>query len=127
MKLQITINGKIYEAEVEVLEEEEMPPEPVYPPYQPPPVFQPAPAVQAAAPVDDYVGTGNVCRSPVSGLVIRVNVVPGQAVQANDLVMVLEAMKMETNVTAPFAGTVKSIRLSTGDSVKAGQVLVEFE
>jgi methylmalonyl-CoA carboxyltransferase small subunit len=68
-----------------------------------------------------------VCRSPVTGIVIKVNIAPGQAVQANEPVMVLEAMKMETNVTAHCAGKVKNVRVAQGDSVKVNQVVVEFE
>jgi biotin carboxyl carrier protein len=59
--------------------------------------------------------------------VIRVSVEPGQAVLADDTMMVLEAMKMETNVAAPIAGTVKNVRVAAGDSVKVNQVIVEFE
>ncbi len=55
------------------------------------------------------------------------NVEPGQMIQSNDLIMVLEAMKMETNVTACGAGKVKSVRAAQGDSVKVNQVVVEFE
>ena len=61
------------------------------------------------------------------GLVIKVNVKPGQPVQAGDLMMVLEAMKMETNVTAPRTGIVKSVHMAPGDSVKLNQIVVEFE
>ena len=68
-----------------------------------------------------------LCRSPVTGIVIKVNVEPGQAIQANDPIMVLEAMKMETNVTAHAAGKVKNVRVAKGDSVKVNQVVVEFE
>ena len=84
-----------------------------------------APAKAAAA--EEAVDEKKVCRSPVTGIVIKVNVEPGQAVQANDPLMVLEAMKMETNVTAQAAGKVKSVRVAQGDSVKVGQVVVEFE
>ena len=52
---------------------------------------------------------------------------PGQPVQANASIMLLEAMKMETNVTAHSAGKVKNVRVAPGDSVKVGQVVVEFE
>ena len=72
-------------------------------------------------------GDGKVCRSPVTGLVIKVNVQPGQRVKEDELMLVLEAMKMETNVTAPRAGTVKSVHVAPGDSVKMNQVLMECE
>lgn len=67
------------------------------------------------------------CRSPVAGVVLRIGVQPGQQIQPNDLMLVIEAMKMETNVTAPFAGKVKSVNVQPGDGVKVHQVLVEFE
>ncbi len=129
MKLQITINGKIYEAEVEILEDEETSPALTYPPYEPPPaIYQPAPFAQTPAPTDgESVDEEKVCRSPVTGLVIRVSVEPGQVVLADDTIMVLEAMKMETNVAAPVAGTVKNVRVAAGDSVKVNQVVIEFE
>jgi methylmalonyl-CoA carboxyltransferase small subunit len=130
LKLQIKIDGKTYEAEVEVLEEEEILPAPGYAPYQPAAATPPMPAPGGHAQIHAAGSDGEeakLCRSPVTGLVIRVNVAPGQAVQANDLIVVLEAMKMETNVTAHRAGTVKSVRVAAGDSVKAHQIMVEFE
>ena len=68
-----------------------------------------------------------VCRSPVAGIVVRVNAQLGQQIQANDPLLVLEAMKMETNITSPVAGKVKAINANVGDGVQVGQVLVEFE
>lgn len=131
LKLQITIDGKIYEAEVEVLEDDESPEQPSYPPYQPPPAtFQSLPVHGPQVPAKATMGNAGeekVCRSPVTGLVIKVNVEPGQAVAANELIMVLEAMKMEANVTACCTGTVKSVNVKPGDSVKLHQVIVEFE
>ncbi len=70
---------------------------------------------------------GKICRSPVMGLVIKVNVEPGQAVEAGELVVVLEAMKMETNLAAPRAGIVKSLHVKPGDPVKVNQLLLEME
>lgn len=128
MKLQIGIDGKSYEVEVEVLEEDAAQTNARPAPSRPlAAASQPAPAAKAQAPAAAEVGDETkVCRSPVNGIVIKVNVEPGQAVQANDLIMVLEAMKMETNVTAHSAGTVKQVRVAPGDSVKVNQVVVEF-
>ena len=67
------------------------------------------------------------CRSPVTGMVIRVDVEPGQAVEPNEVVMVLESMKMEMQITAPQAAQVKSVLVIPGSSVKVNQLLVEFE
>jgi methylmalonyl-CoA carboxyltransferase small subunit len=129
LKLQIGIDGKNYEVEVEVLEDDAAPRHPNYGPYMPQPVtVQSGPAQKAQAPVaEENVNEEKVCRSPVAGVVIKVNVEPGQPIQANDLLMVLEAMKMETNVTAPGSGKVKTVRVAPGDAVKVNQVVVEFE
>jgi len=120
LKLQITIDGKAYEVEVEVVEDEDSP-APNHTPH----------ATHTAARLNSYGGVwesdGKVCRSPVTGLVIKVNAQPGQSVKAHELLLVLEAMKMETNVTAPHAGIVKKIHVAPGDSVKTNQILVECE
>jgi methylmalonyl-CoA carboxyltransferase small subunit len=84
------------------------------------------PIASTPAPESDEDGH-KICRSPVTGLVIKVNVEPGQTVAQNDLLMVLEAMKMETQVTAMHAGTVKSVNVVAGNSVKVHQTLIEFE
>ena len=131
MKLQISIDGKTYETEVEVLEDDALPRQPSYGTYQPlHATVQSMPVAGAQTPVAETresVSEDKLCRSPVTGVVIKVNVAPGQAIQANDLIMVLEAMKMETNVTAHSAGTVKNVRVAEGGSVKLNQVVVEFE
>ena len=124
MKLKITVDGKTYEVEVEASEPE---PAPIASPL--PPVrmaataLAPPPAPAAAQPVADE---GKVCRSPISGTVVRVVAQPGQAMQVGDILLVLEAMKMETNITAPVAATVARINAAVGEAVKTGQVLVEF-
>jgi methylmalonyl-CoA carboxyltransferase small subunit len=60
-------------------------------------------------------------------MVTRVNVQPGQQIQPNDLLLVLEAMKMETNVVSPVAGKVKTVTVAQSDAVQLHQILVEFE
>jgi methylmalonyl-CoA carboxyltransferase small subunit len=129
LKLQISIDGKTYEAEVEVVEDDATPRQPSYTPAHPASAaVSPKPVASAPAQAaEEIAGDDKLCRSPVTGIVIKVNVEPGQAVRANDPVMVLEAMKMETNVTAPSAGRVKNVRVAQGDSVKVNQVVVEFE
>ena len=127
MKLQITIEGKTYVAEVEVLEEDssddltESGPEAANALTLPPGAYTPSRAAET------HSADEKAYHSPVTGLVIRVNVVPGQQCQAGDLLMVLEAMKMETSITAHHAGKVKSVNVKAGDSVKTQQVLVELE
>jgi methylmalonyl-CoA carboxyltransferase small subunit len=131
LKLRIGIDGKTYELDVEVIEEDQAPrPRGYISPYSTPPTTMPsvpsAPSPVSAA-EEGAVEEGKVCRSPVAGVVIRINAQIGQQLQPNDVIMVLEAMKMETNVTAPVAGKVKTIKVAQGDGVKAHQVLVEFE
>jgi len=82
---------------------------------------------RAAATVGGAADESKVCRSPVAGIVVRVSVQPGQQLQINELIVVLEAMKMETSVVAPIAGKVKSVKVGSGDAVKLHQILVEFE
>jgi methylmalonyl-CoA carboxyltransferase small subunit len=129
LKLQITVEGKTYEVEVEVLEEDEGVRPPSSGSYQPigGMLQSMAPSVPPEPGVWGNGDTERVCRSPITGLVIKVNVEPGQTVAPNDLLMVLEAMKMETNVTAPGPGRIKSVKAVAGDSVKLHQVLIEFE
>ncbi len=129
MKLKVTIDGKTYEVDVEASEPEA----PAQPPrqfvVQPAPVRVPAapaaapPPAAQGAPVDEK----KVCRSPVSGIVVRIAAQVGQTLQTGDVLIVLEAMKMETNITAPNAGKIASIKVNQGDSVQSGQVVVEFE
>jgi biotin carboxyl carrier protein len=61
------------------------------------------------------------------GTVIKVLVAPGDQVRARQPLLVLEAMKMETPVTAPYDGVVRSINVAEGDRVTGGQLLVELE
>jgi multidrug efflux pump subunit AcrA (membrane-fusion protein) len=73
------------------------------------------------------VNEEKLCRSPVSGIVVRVVAQVGQSLQTGDILLVLEAMKMETNITAPWAGRIAAIGVNQGDGVQAGQVVVEYE
>ena len=122
MKIQIVIAGKAYEVEADVEGEND--------------------SLAGASPVQSVLlptvprrstSTGGdadeskVCRSPVAGIVVRVCVQPGQQSQVDDLIVVLEAMKMETSVIAPIAGQVKSVKVGPGEAVKLHQILVEFE
>ena len=114
LKLQIRIEGNTYELAVEVIEDDEVSPHPYYggsDPLVPATVdLMPAPAASAQATDSEKTGDEDkLCRSPVSGVVTRVNAAPGQTIAENELIMVIEAMKMETNITALRAGTVKSV------------------
>lgn len=124
MKLKLTVDGKLYEVEVEVSE-----PESPHPSYVPPAgQTSAASAAQSAATAGaSAADESKVCRSPISGVVVRVSVQVGQAIQANDVLMVLEAMKMETEITSHVDGKVAKVNAKVGDPVQGDQVLVEFE
>ncbi len=128
MKLKITVDDQVYEVDVEAWE-----PEPARPGFVPPIGQARVPAAAPAAPPPKRPGPapvadeGKVCRSPLSGLVSRVSAQVGQTIQVNDVLLVLEAMKMETAITAPAAGIVTKINVKVGDAVQQGQVVVEFE
>ena len=65
--------------------------------------------------------------APMPGLIVRVNAVPGDVVQAGHGLVVMEAMKMENELRAPATGTVKTVFVEPGKAVEKGTVLVEFE
>jgi len=68
-----------------------------------------------------------VLKAPMPGLVVRVQVEPGQQVEAGTPLVVLEAMKMENELKAPGPAIVKVVRVSPGEAVEKGQVLLEFD
>jgi methylmalonyl-CoA carboxyltransferase small subunit len=128
MKLKITIEGKTYEVDVDAAEPETPAANPQTRNIGSAPVRVPATPAPAAPPAEGKVeNEDKVCRSPVSGIVVRIAAQVGQNLQTGDILLVLEAMKMETNITAPSPGKIAAIRVNQGDSVQAGQVVVEFE
>ena len=68
-----------------------------------------------------------VLKAPMPGLVLRVQVAPGQAVAAGAGLVVLEAMKMENELKAAASAVIKAVRVQPGETVEKGQVLLEFE
>ena len=127
MKLRITLNDKTFEVDVEVAEADTAALPPAYPIGSA--VLSGSGAGAPPAPVtnDAAVDEAKVCRSPVSGIVVRLIAQSGQHLQVGDPLMVLEAMKMETNITAPIAGRIAALRVAQGDNVQSGQIVVEFE
>jgi methylmalonyl-CoA carboxyltransferase small subunit len=126
VKLKITVDDKTYDVDVEVADEPVRHPQAfmVMPSQARVPAAPIAPATPAGSgPVDE----ARVCRSPITGTVVRAVAQPGQSIQPGDILLVLEAMKMETNITATVAGTVKALTVAAGDAVKASQIVVEFE
>jgi methylmalonyl-CoA carboxyltransferase small subunit len=130
MKLHITVDGQRYEVEVEVADTTPDGPS-YYPPVHARTAAAPAPPPGGAPDAasggpEGAADDGKVCRSPLAGVVSRVEVEPGQEIAVDDVLLVLEAMKMETVVTAPFEGVVAAVNAAPGDAVRQGEVLVEI-
>ncbi|HEX8061056.1 MAG TPA: biotin/lipoyl-containing protein [Cyclobacteriaceae bacterium] len=68
----------------------------------------------------------NNIKAPMPGLIIDLKVKSGDTVNAGDVLLILEAMKMENVLKAPGSGTIKAIKIKKGDSVEKGQILIEF-
>jgi biotin carboxyl carrier protein len=126
MKLKITVDGKVYEVEVEVAPD---PPQ-VLPTFMVQGAAATIPIAAPGAGTGEPAGDGSVadeskvCRSPISGIVVKSNVRPGETIEKGDLLFVLEAMKMETEITTPIGGKVAEVKVNLGDSVKSGQVVL---
>ena len=130
MKYKVTLNGRTYEVEVEagkamlLSEYEAVAPAPVAAPAAAPVAAAPAAAPATAPAAAAVTGAGEVVAAPMPGTIVKVSVSAGQAVKAGDVLCVLEAMKMENDITAPKAGTVTQVVAAKGASVNSGDPLV---
>ena len=131
MKYKVTLNGKTYEVEVEagqamlVDEYEADAPAPAAAPAAAAPAAAPAAPAAAPAPAAAAVtAAGEVVAAPMPGNILKVNVSQGQAVKAGDVLVVLEAMKMENEIMAPRDGSVAQVVVSKGAVVDTGAALV---
>ncbi len=131
MKYKVTLNNRTYEVEVEegkamLIDEYE-----AYAPAAPAPVAAapvaaaPAAAPAApAAPAGAALAAGEVVKSPMPGNILKINVAQGQKVNEGDVLIVLEAMKMENEIVATKSGTVAQIVTAKGAVVETGAPLV---
>ena len=105
---KVTVNGNVYEITLEVIDKADI-------------KAAPAPAAApAAAPASAGATT---VTAPMPGNILKVNVSAGQAVKKGDVLMILEAMKMENEICAPADGTVASVNVNSGATVESGAVL----
>lgn len=120
MKLKVTVNGSTYDVDVEVEEA----PQPTLGA-----VLVGSMSAHGVAPTAAKApaSSSNALTANIAGTVVKVLVEDGQEVKEGDTLLVLEAMKMETEVTAPKDGKVAHVDVAVGDAVQGGQVLVEWE
>lgn len=115
-KYHVNVNGTAYEVTVEEVKgEAAAPAAPAAPAAAP----TPAP-VQSPAPA---AGAGEEITAPMPGTILDVKVSAGQAVKSGDVLMILEAMKMENEIMAPHDGTVTAVSVTKGVSVESGTLL----
>lgn len=126
-KLNVTVNGKTYEVEVEeddFLESQK----------RPTVVYQPASNTQPAASTSNETekqaapasASASSVTSPLPGTINKINVSEGESVSKGDVLLVLEAMKMENDIKAPNDGVVNKIHVASGDNVNTGDPLVDI-
>ena len=123
-KFNITVNGTAYEVEVEEVKAAGAAAPKA---AAPAPKAAPAPAAAPAAPKKAAVSAGageHSIDAPMPGKVVKLVASEGQAVKAGDVLLILEAMKMQNEITADADGTVKTFNVAAGQSVKAHESLV---
>ncbi len=131
MKYIVTIDDKNYEVEVEkgrasivkttqaaVIPVQEAAPAPVAPA---------APVVQTTSADQGNIASGDPVKAPMPGGIVSVNVQQGASVKKGDVLLILEAMKMESEITAPRDGVVSQIRVAKGTSVSTGDILLVLQ
>ena len=105
-KYRVNVNGTAYEVEIELVGETDG-----------------APAAKAAPKAAAPSGAGEQVKSPMPGTILAVNVKEGDAVKAGQVLMILEAMKMENEIMAPADGKVTSLAVAKGNTVESGALL----
>ena len=109
---KVNVNGNVYEITIEVIDKAD--------------IKAPAAKAQAPAPAPAPAAApagAQTISAPMPGTILKVNVSNGQAVKKGDVLMVLEAMKMENEILAPNDGTVSSVNVAQGATVESGTVL----
>ncbi len=96
-------------------------------PNRPQPAAAPRPAAPVPAPTASPAApSAGTMTAPLQGTILDIPVSPGQAVKAGEILLIIEAMKMENEIVAPSDGTVDSISVKKGDIVRAGDLLLSF-
>ena len=106
---RVNVNGNTYEITLEVIDKSE--------------IKTPAPKAEAPKATAPAPTGAQTVAAPMPGTILKVNVSNGQAVKKGDVLMILEAMKMENEIMAPCDATVSSVNVANGASVETGTVL----
>ena len=133
-RYKVTVNGTAYDVLVEDMGGTQAAYAPVAQPAPavvpaaapvaaPQPVPAPVAATPAPAPAPAPAGA-SVVEAPMPGKILKISVAVGASVSSGDVLLILEAMKMENEISAPVSGTVREIRAREGDSVNTGDVLI---
>ena len=112
-KYKVTVNGTAYEVEIEEMTGA--------------PAAAPAAAAPAAAPAPAASGAGESITSPMPGNILAVNVAAGDMVRKGQVLMILEAMKMENEIMAPRDGKVTAVAVTKGAAVESGALLCTIQ
>ncbi len=107
-KYRVNVNGSLYEIEIEEMSA---------------PATMSAPAAPAAAPVSAAPAGGQKVEAPMPGTILDIKVQAGQSVKKGDVLIILEAMKMENEIMAPCDGKVTGVNVRKGDSVETAALL----
>ncbi len=107
-KYRVNVNGSLYEIEIEEMSA---------------PATMSAPAAPAAAPVSADPAGGQKVEAPMPGTILDIKVQAGQSVKKGDVLIILEAMKMENEIMAPCDGKVTGVNVRKGDSVETAALL----
>lgn len=133
MKYQVKVDGKVFEVEVEKigggyasLTPGSLTAAPVAPVAPAPQAAAPAPAPAAPAAAAPVAGGAGDVVAPMPGTVLKVNVNNGDTVASGDVILILEAMKMENEIVAPCAGTV-TLNVKAGETVDTDAVLASVQ
>lgn len=126
----VTVNGKTYTVGLKDLGIEQVSDlKPKDEPNVPSRIPAPSPGVSTSAksaPKSAIAVPDSAIVAPLPGLILKINIKPGDSIKAGQVVLIMEAMKMENDIQALADGTVKSIAVKEGDSVNEGDVLVEL-
>ena len=125
MNYKVTLNNRVYEVEVEMGQAMLIDEYDAVAPAAPaaPTAVPAAPAAPVAVPAA-ALASGEVVKAPMPGNILKINVAPGQKVEEGDVLIVLEAMKMENEIVATKSGTVAQVAVSKGAVVETGAPLV---